>query len=47
MTLYPQTRAVGDTTYATDPATLVDTEAANFQLAATAEATVIAVDGKV
>jgi len=44
VTLFPETRAVGDTLYATDPATLVDTEAPTFQLAATAEATVIAVD---
>jgi hypothetical protein len=44
LTLFPETRAVGDTTYAADPATLVDTEAATFDLTATAEATVIAVD---
>jgi hypothetical protein len=44
VTLFPETKAVGDTTYGTDPATLVDTEAADFQIAATAEATVIAVD---
>jgi hypothetical protein len=44
LTLFPETRAVGDTTYAVDPATLVNKESATFDLAATAEATVIAVD---
>ncbi len=44
LTLFPETRAVGDTTYAADPAALVDTEAPTFDVNATAEATVIAVD---
>lgn len=44
LTLFPETRAVGDPIYATDPATLVDTEAPTFDINATAEATVIAVD---
>ncbi|HYK95837.1 MAG TPA: baseplate J/gp47 family protein [Candidatus Dormibacteraeota bacterium] len=44
LTLFPETRAVGATTYATDPATFVDTEAPTFDLNATAQATVIAVD---
>lgn len=44
LTLFPETRAVGDTTYAADPAALVDTEAPTFDINATAEATVIAVD---
>jgi hypothetical protein len=44
VTLFPETRSIGDTTYAADPAALVDTEAPTFDLNATAEATVIAVD---
>jgi hypothetical protein len=44
LTLFPETRALGAATFATDPATLVDTEAATFDLTASAEATVIAVD---
>jgi hypothetical protein len=44
VTLFPETRAVGATTYAADPAALVDTEAPTFDINATAEATVIAVD---
>jgi hypothetical protein len=44
VTLFPETRVVGDTIYATDPAALVDTQAPTFDINATAEATVIAVD---
>lgn len=44
LTLFPEARAVGNTSYATDPATLVDTEAPSFDINASAEATVIAVD---
>jgi hypothetical protein len=44
LTLFPETRAIGAPTFATDPATFVDTEAATFDLTASAEATVIAVD---
>jgi hypothetical protein len=44
LTLFPETRAVGATTYATDPAALVDTQAPTFGINATAEAAVMAVD---
>lgn len=44
VTTFPATHALGDTTYATDPATLVGTEATEFVLEATAQGTVIGVD---
>jgi hypothetical protein len=44
VTAFPATHALGDATYATDPATLVGTEAADFSLNATAQGTVIGVD---
>lgn len=42
--LFPTTRAIGDTSYTTDPATFVDSQVATFDLSASAEATVIGVD---
>lgn len=44
VTIFPVTHALGDATYATDPATLVGTEATDFSLDATAQGTVIGVD---
>jgi hypothetical protein len=44
ITLFPQTRVVGETQFAVDPATLVGTEAADFDLAATAQGTALGVD---
>jgi hypothetical protein len=44
ITPFPATHALGDAVYATDPASLVGTEAADFSLDATAQGTVIGVD---
>jgi hypothetical protein len=44
LTLFPETRLLGDAEYAVDPETLVGTDAAEFDLAATAEGTALAVD---
>jgi hypothetical protein len=44
VTLFPETRAVGDTVYAVDPATLVGTAATQFDLSATAQGTALGVD---
>jgi hypothetical protein len=44
ITLFPQTRLAGETQFAVDPATLVGTEAAEFDLAATAQGTALGVD---
>lgn len=44
VTTFPTTHALGETTYATDPATLVGTEATEFTLDATAQGTAIGVD---
>jgi baseplate J-like protein len=42
--LFPETATVGDPTPSVDPTTLVDTEAAEFQLGVTAEGSVLGVD---
>lgn len=44
LTMFPATAAIGDATYAVDPATLVGTEVATFELSATAEGSAIGVD---
>lgn len=44
VTTFPTTHALGAATYATDPATLVGTEATEFTLDATAQGTAIGVD---
>jgi hypothetical protein len=44
VTVFAESRAVGDPAYAVDPATLVGTAAAQFDLAATAEGTALGVD---
>lgn len=44
VTTFPTTHALGEATYATDPATLVGTEATEFTLDATAQATALGVD---
>ena len=44
VTVFPETRAVGDPTYTVDPATLVGTEAGQFELVATAQGTALGVD---
>jgi hypothetical protein len=44
ITLFPETRVAGEAQYAVDPATLVGTQVADFQLTATAEATALGVD---
>jgi len=44
VTTFPATHALGDATYATDPADLVGTEVTEFSLDATAQGTVIGVD---
>jgi hypothetical protein len=44
LTMFPTTAAVGELTYAVDPATLVGTEVATFDLGATAMGTAIGVD---
>ena len=44
ITLFPQTRLVGESQYEVDPATLVGTEAADFDLAATGQGTALGVD---
>jgi hypothetical protein len=44
VTMFPETRVVGEAQYAVDPATLVGTEATEFDLTATAPGTVIGVD---
>jgi hypothetical protein len=44
VTVYDQTATVGETTPSVDPATLVDTEATEFELGATAEGSVLGVD---
>ena len=44
LTLFPETRAVGDPDYETDPASLVGTEAAQFDVSATAQGSALAVD---
>jgi hypothetical protein len=44
ITLFPETRAVGDTEYEADPESLVGTEGAEFDLGATAQGTAIGVD---
>ncbi len=43
-TVFPETKALGDPTFAVDPATLVGEEVETFELAATATGTVVAVD---
>jgi hypothetical protein len=44
VTTFPETRALGSPAWEVDPATLVGTEVADFELAATGEGTVIGVD---
>jgi hypothetical protein len=44
LTLFPETRTVGDPEYAVDPATIVGTEAAEFDLSATSQGTAVGVD---
>ncbi|HEX5149556.1 MAG TPA: hypothetical protein VFW02_10770, partial [Candidatus Limnocylindrales bacterium] len=44
VTTFPTTHALGEPTYAVDPATLVGTEATEFTLDATAQGTAIGVD---
>ena len=44
LTLFPETRTVGDPEYAADPATIVGTEAAEFDLSATAQGTAVGVN---
>ena len=44
VTVFPETRAVGDPTYAVDPATLVGTAATQFDLSAMARGTALGVD---
>ena len=44
ITLFPETRAVGDAEYDADPESLVGTEGAEFDLGATAQGTAIGVD---
>lgn len=44
LTMFQETATVGDATYAVDPATLVGTEVATFDLSATAEGSAIGVD---
>ena len=44
VTLFPETRIVGESQYTVDPATLVGVEEAQFDLAATAQGTALAVD---
>lgn len=44
LTMFPTTAVVGDVTYEVDPATLVGTEAASFDLAASSEGSAIGVD---
>ena len=44
LTTFPETATVGDPTYAVDPATLVGTDVATFDLSATAEGSAIGVD---
>lgn len=44
LTMFPATAAVGEPDYAVDPASLVGTEATEFDLSATAEGTVLGVD---
>jgi Baseplate J-like protein len=44
LTMFPETLAVGDSVYVVDPATLVGTEATQFDLAATAEGSALGVD---
>jgi hypothetical protein len=44
VTVYDETATVGEITPSVDPATLVDTEAADFELGATAEGSVLGVD---
>ncbi len=43
-TVFPETKALGDPTFAVDPATRVGEEVETFELAATATGTVVAVD---
>jgi len=44
ITLFPSTRAVGEPAYSVDPATLVGTPGAQFDLGATAQGTALGVD---
>jgi len=43
-TLFPETKSLGDSTPSVDPASLVGTETATFELGATAQGTVVGVD---